>query len=492
MLEAEGLWLDKVKEPSSGSDPRRSPAYANAYAVSYRLLGQRDMATELSSTVAARFGGRESDPPSTWLPGVVSDATEAALALGTEFPDELAAAEQASAREALRRRLSGADSTTWVAVGLHHLGGYPLDRTAAVMDTDQSTVEELCGPYAPPPGVTWASLGDPLTREAGRVRRSGAQRNRFPIYPVLAGVIVVALVIWAATSVGERPSVGNADAGTDPEGTQTDAGTGDPVVEPGGALFEATLNPVPSAGCESPAPTSNGSPVTPGTAAAAEVDIRGVPFSYRVFVPESDQPAPLVMSLTDESVDPATFQNETKLEEALPGSIHITAPSLVAGIPPVGSEVVPALLDDAIGALCVDLGRVFTVGHGRGAPEATQAVCTAPELIVGAAAVAAAPQPPEDCVLDPHSAIWVSARDDDPTVDTGDALAEVGGYWAALVSAEQVVVDGMDERTIVRRWAGPGNVSVTTRSQTEGGHAWNSLDTSAVVEFVAETARRLG
>ena len=59
----------------------------------YRLLGVRDMATELSSSVAARYAGNEADPPPTWLPLVVRDATEAALALGGRFPDELARAE---------------------------------------------------------------------------------------------------------------------------------------------------------------------------------------------------------------------------------------------------------------------------------------------------------------------------------------------------------------------------------------------------------------
>ena len=162
------------------------------------------------------------------------------------------------------------------------------------------------------------------------------------------------------------------------------------------------------------------------------------------------------------------------------------------GIPPVGSEVVPVLVEDAVTGLCVDLGRVFVVGHGRGGAEATGAVCTAPELLVAAAAVSAAPSPGPDCVLDPHAAIWISARDDDPAVDTGDALAEVGEDWAGLLDAVSEVVDGVDERTIIRSWVGPGDVTVTTRTQTEGGHAWSSLDTGAVVEFIAGTARRLG
>lgn len=472
------------------SESPRSPAYANAYAVSYRLLGVRDMATELSSSVAAHYADNGTDPPPTWLPRVVHDATEAVLALASQYPQELSEAQDASTREALRRRLAGSDPQSWVAVGLHQLGGYSVERTAALMGTEPSTVESLCGPFAPPPGVTWASLGDPLSRDATRVRRSGERKRRFPVLPVLAVVAVLALGIWAATSVGERPSFGNIEGGgSDP--SESD-GSGNPVVEPGGALFAATLDPLPSSGCESDGSTAGGSPVTPGVAASAEVDIRGVPFPYRVFVPESDQPAPLVVSLTDENVDPATFQNEAKLEEALPGTIHITAPSLVPGIPPVGSEVVPLLVEDAIGGSCVDLGRVFVVGHGRGGPEATDAVCSAPEVIVGAAVVSAAPPPEPDCVLDPHASIWISARDDDPTLDTGDALAEVGETWAALLDGVSEIVDGVDERTIVRLWVGPGNVTTTTRTQTEGGHGWNSLDTSAVVEFIAGTARRLG
>ncbi len=444
------------------------------------------MATELSSSVAANYAPQESSAPQDWLPRVVHDTTEASLALGAMYPQELASAEDSSTREALRRRLAGADPDTWVAVGLHHLAGYPIDRTAALMGSDQASVERLCAPFAPPPGVSWESLGDPLGREAGPVRRGGKRKSRFPLYPVIAAVVVLALAIWAATSVGERPSF--ATAGDDPTAQDGSA----PVVEPGGALFDPTLDPLPSAGCEAGAATAGGSPVTIGEAATAQVDIRGVAFPYRVRVPASEQPAPLVVSLADENTDPAAFQAEAQLEDALPGSIHITAPSLVPGIPSVGSEVVPVLVEDTVAGLCVDMGRVFVVGHGRGGPEAAAAVCSVPELLVGSAMVAAAPVPESSCLLDPHAAVLVAARDDDPTVDTGDALAGVGTQWAELVEAGDEVVDGVDESTLLRRWSGPGNVTVTTRNQTTGGHAWSSLDTTSVVEFTAGTARRLG
>lgn len=447
------------------------------------------MATELSSSVAAHYAPQESSAPQDWLPRVVQDATEASLALGARYPQELASADDSSTREALRRRLAGAEPDTWVAVGLHHLAGYPIERTATLMGSDQASVERLCAAFAPPPGVSWASLGDPLGREAGPVRRGGKRKRRFPLYPVIAAVVVLALALWAATSVGERPSF--ATPGDDPTAPAAQEGSA-PAVEPGGALFEPTLDPLPSAGCEAQAATAGGSPVTIGAAATAQVDIRGVAFPYRVLVPASEQPAPLVVSLADENTDPAAFQAVAQLEDALPGSIHITAPSLVPGIPPVGSEVVPVLVEDAVAGLCVDLGRVFVIGHGRGGPEAAAAVCSVPELLVGSAMVAAAPGPESGCLLDPHAAVFVIAREDDPTVDTGDALAEVGSQWAELLEAGDEVVEGVDERTLVRRWSGPGNVTVTTRNQTTGGHAWNSLDTTSVVEFIAGTARRLG
>ena len=485
------------------TDKGRSPAFANAYAVAYRLLGVRDMATDLAATVAASWSPHETEPATRWLPDVIHDATEAALALGAEYPAELAAAEDSSTRAALRRRLSGESPPTWVAVGLHHLCGYPVERTAALMGSDEATVERLCAPFAPPPGVSWASLGDPLSRLAGRVDRSGRRRRRIPWVALLAIATTIALVVLVANAEGERPSFAdqaptpgangdNADGDdTEPDGDGSDADQ--PVPEAGGAVFAATLDPLPSSGCEATG-EGNGpfAGVVAGDPATAEVDVGGVPLSFRVTVPGGDQPAPLVVSLTGENVDPASHQGAARLEEALPGSIHLTLPSLVAGVPPIGSVVLPGLLDDAITSLCVDLGRVFVVGHARGAPEATAAACAAPAVIVGAAAIAGAPEPGPQCSLDPPVAILVSARADDPAVDSGDALAEVGGEWAALIGAGDEVVEGVDERTLVRRWTAPTGATVTTRHQTDGGAEWNSLDTSAVVDWIASTARRLG
>ncbi len=474
-------------ETDGTPQPAQSASFANAYAVTYRLLGDRGIATELSTSIAERYGPSESEPADRWLPDVVHDAVAASLALEGELARELAAADSASMREALRRRLGGADDATRVAVGLHELAGYPVDVTAGLMSFDADEVASMCGPYAAPPGSSWAELGDPVNRAAGGIKRAQRTPRRVPVFAIVAVLAVVALAIWAGTSIGERPSVGEGGGAAQGASASSEGGgSGAAGAGATGAAFEPTLDPLPSAGCGVPPPQG----VQPGTPVALEFDVQGRPLPYRLLFPAAAEPAPLVIAVADDATDPAAFAAQTRLEEALPGSIHVTIPPLIPEGRPVGSEAVPALLDKLVSEHCVDLARTFVVGHGVGGAVAAEAACSAPELIVGAAAVASAPTP-DSCVLDPAVAIMVSSRDDDPTVDPGEALSGNAAAWAAVLDADDEVVDAPDERTLVRTYEGPGGVTVMTISRTEGGHGWNSLDTGDVVDFVAGTARML-
>ncbi len=144
-------------------------------------------------------------------------------------------------------------------------------------------------------------------------------------------------------------------------------------------------------------------------------------------------------------------------------------------------------LGELVNAACIDMARMNAVGFGSGAPVAAALACEAPQLVSGLALVAGTALP--DCTPDPAMSVRVVANGDDPTLDTGTALLEVGTSWAEAVGATSDTVDGVDEDTLVRTWEGPGGVSVRTVWSAAGGHAW-SIDTSIEVgPFLRDNAR---
>ncbi len=213
----------------------------------------RDLATRAAATVAARYASKEGEPPPQWLPDVAHDAVDESLAADSD--SALDAVKDASSRAALRRRLNGAEGATWVAVALHHLAGYSISDTATLMTYDEQAVAELCGPFDPPPGEQWADLGDPTLRAGDRVSRDPRGRRRIPVFPLVAVVLVAGLAIWAATSIGDRPTVTRDTAGAAADdGVAETGGAGDgaaPDVTPddSGTAFSPALDPLASAGC---------------------------------------------------------------------------------------------------------------------------------------------------------------------------------------------------------------------------------------------------
>jgi poly(3-hydroxybutyrate) depolymerase len=55
------------------------PCFANAYAITYRLLGERDQARATAEAVAAAYPAAEDLPPAEWLPDLATDAVTASL-----------------------------------------------------------------------------------------------------------------------------------------------------------------------------------------------------------------------------------------------------------------------------------------------------------------------------------------------------------------------------------------------------------------------------
>lgn len=193
-----------------GPDPDQS-IEPNAYAVAFRLLGDRPSAAAVAGIAAEqlRQSGHRSSPD--WLAHLTHYTVTQAVAPGTialpEAPDD----EHAGLRAALRRRLANATPTERVAASLVHLAGYPVDFVAGVLGRTEDDTRALAGVLAPPPGVAYRVLGDP---ELTRVRTvqplaSGRARRWRPSWTTVVMLVVLAVLVLAATQItGPRPTLG--------------------------------------------------------------------------------------------------------------------------------------------------------------------------------------------------------------------------------------------------------------------------------------------
>ncbi len=236
----------------------QSPYEANAYAVTYRLLGDAPAAhVAAQAAVAALHRAMERDGAALqgrhWLYPLtdlaVAEAVASPAALHGVDPSrsaaELATRDDPSAglRAALRRRLINATPDERVAGALVHLAGYPVGFVAEVLGATPDDATAAAAVLAPPPGVDYRDLGDPAltgARPTGTRRRSS--RVRRPHWTTIAAVAIVVAAVVAATQVtGPRPTLG-------------------PPLEEGGA---AATQDVP-VGVEDPA-QRNGDPLTQAT-----------------------------------------------------------------------------------------------------------------------------------------------------------------------------------------------------------------------------------
>lgn len=188
-------------------DPTDAALETNAYAISYRLLGDRPSARAVAGIAAQRVRQAGGLQRPDWLHLLVQATLEQTLSPATPIPPEDTDA-FASLRAALRRRLDRASPDERVAGCLLHLSGYPADFVAQVMGRDVPTTLELAGVVAPPPGVAYRDLGDPeLTHRV--VDPAPRRRRRRPHWTTLAAVAIVVAAVIAATQVtGPRPTLG--------------------------------------------------------------------------------------------------------------------------------------------------------------------------------------------------------------------------------------------------------------------------------------------
>ena len=462
----------------------RGPAFANAYAISFRLLGDAELAAEVAAKAAERLGERGDaggEPgPREGLAALASRAVDASLAAagsGSAGPGEV---RRASERERLRTLFSEASPQSRVAAALVHLAGYPEEVVAGDMDITSEQVRELIGDFRPATEDQWLSLGDPALSGSG----AEPQRRRPGVLWAVAAACALGALLWFGTRSGERPELepGSAAGVQAPEATEQ-PGTDDAAAGPRSPTDHVRFGPDVPVGASRGCNEGGSRPV----AALGEFGSAATPAgTYALDDPETGSPVPMVVLIGEPGLPAARLGADSSLVAITGGSIHLLVDPTSAD---VGPEALAELLAAVLESHCVDVNRVSVVGFGAGGSLAGRLTCSVPELLSTVSMVAGWSEP--GCEPDPAVTVSVVGATDDPTVDTGTALEEVGTAWADALGAADQEVDGRDEETLVRTWRGPGGLTVQTTTSVTGGHGWTlpaSLSVNPVVRDLGRVA----
>ncbi|MHB1139366.1 MAG: hypothetical protein ACYC2O_10455 [Microthrixaceae bacterium] len=215
---------------------------ANAYAVAYRLLGDRPAARAVSGIATQRLRQLGDGLPPDWLARLTEFTIEQTVGPASLGVDVGGADPKASLRAALRRRLERATTQERVAAALVHLAGYATEFVGPLLGVTPERAGELARVLAPPPGVAYRDLGDPeLTGRAEAVAPSRRRRRRRPHWTTILAIVAILLAVLYATQVtGPRPTL--VDEGS------LGASTSSAATTPGGPAAPATA---PSSGAPS-------------------------------------------------------------------------------------------------------------------------------------------------------------------------------------------------------------------------------------------------
>ncbi len=506
------MWRGTVSD-----QPTPDPLEANAYAITFRLLGDRPAASAASRISAERVRARRDAADPRLLSdlaaeavrnsvGVIAEGRRARPGTSGSLADVSPGSDDETLRAALRRRLASCPDPQRSAAALHHLAGYPIEQVAGFLGVAVDEATRDAAVLAPPPGVSYRALGDPLVGGAGAAAPRARRRRRRLVRwtTVVPAVVVVAVVVAVGRSVGERPTLGPAQPGR------------------AGVQVGPDVREKASAGC-SPGASDDGTGVVGGSVLS-----RGTARPYRLAVPEpatgdgTGGPQGLVVALTGYGQTADEFQARTDLEARA-----LEAGYLVATIEPAEPELelnvaqdsrrpddtlfTLAVVDDVVARRCVDLNRVHAVGFGPGGQMAGALACIRPEVFASASSVSGAFLP-EPCTLDPPVSLLVVWNADD------DVLPVTGGYGPGLAAltdpAASVSRPPAPAATdVLTRWgdlidAGPASRrtdptgTVTTERlggtggagaelvvSSTGGHGWGPTTADTVMTFVREHAR---
>ena len=493
--------------------PDAAAVSANAYAIAYRLLGDRSAAHAAVGIATSRLQATGALEHPDWLArlagAVVAESVGPASA-GVSPADSDPTGE--GLRVALRRRLASASDEERVAAALHHLAGYPIDQVAGFMGRTPQDADRLAAALAPPPGISYRELGDP------ELIGSGSSRPTRPLIPlrlstVLSAVAVLALVFGASRCVGPRPRLGPAPqrapvvvsrdvasrgsvgCSLPPQAAGVYASTAEPTgaAEAGGAVPFRLAVPVPAA--PTPPSGSDGGSGTDPTAIGAPAAV----------------PRPLLVAVADADSTADGFATSSGLESA-----GLEAGDLVVTVAPVAHgtvaavDAVAAVLDTASRQLCVDRNRVTVAGLGTGGQTATAVACRRPAEVAVVVAVGGASMS-QTCELSPAVSLLMRWAADD------QVLPPAGGYGPQAVppSPDAAPLPPSPAGQVTRHWARAIGAGEPTRSMSPdgaaveeartaagstvrwvttpaGGHAWTADDTADTLTFAASHARSTG
>ena len=494
-------------------EPPTDALQANAYAISYRLLGDRPAARAAAGVAVVRARADGVLAGERWLPGLAVEVVRQSVSIAGQGRRGEVADE--SLRAALRRRLASARPDEQAAASLHHLAGYPIADVAAAMGRPVDEVTRLAGALAPPPGVSYRGLGDAelIGATGGPDRRRGFRRPAVHWTTIAVVVVAAALVVAVGRSVGTRPTLGRVSppasgvhVGADVAalaskgcGRGAAAGTFQGTVAADGAERTYRLAVPPSTAPPTGPPGGTGDGPSGGSGE--------VPRGLLVALPGYGQTA-------DELLAVSGLEQQGTAQGFVVATVQPQPPatelSAVSSRPDDVGHV-RTVIDDVVGRECIDLHRIHLVGFGPGGQVAGAAACAEPGVVASAALVDGA-LVPSDCRLDPPVSLlelW-NAGDDvlPPAGGYGPALAQVVGTsptrvrptaepaealldrWGDLIGAgPRAVADDADGTTTIQRSDTPSGASVQLVTLPGGGHDWPAGATARVLAFVRDHAR---
>lgn len=481
-------------------------ARANAYAVSYRLIGESTSAHSVADAAAAEVVGEGGlDRPGAVRELVAVTVRRSVAAVAPVAPEADAdrrtevrrprhdTPADDDLRVDLRRRFASATTDEQVVGALHHLSGYPLETVAAFVGRPVDEVTELASALAPAPGSSYRSLGDPDL--IGRRRSAQRRHHRRPSRSTVLSVLVVILVVLGASRcVGARPTLG-------------------PAARRAPVIIGPTVAARPSTGC-------SGAVDNPGTfdstAAGADGEV-----GFRLSVPPSSAPASspspprspsesttaaptpraLVVWVSDPGAPDASFAAGSSIEQrGLETGFVVASTSATA----TASTDLASIIREVLAHRCIDTSRVTVTGFGAGGQAATVAACAAPDLVAVAAPVAGASMP-GDCPLNPPVSLLVQWNADDPVMPPTDGSAGVGTPaspvfpstsagrvardWATSVGTGPMDRGVAADGTATEQASAGNGVTVRSVIDPSGGHTWDASNTAEVLDFAAAHGR---
>ena len=503
------------------TEPPSEALEANAYAISYRLLGDRPAARAAALVAVERVRARGELTGPRWLADLAAETVTQSVGPITHArrapsgPSAEPVDGEEGLRVALRRRLESTSRDEQTAAALHHLAGYPIDDVAAAMGRSPDDVARLTGALARPPGVSYRLLGDPELLGPAPPRPSRRLHGWRPALhwtTVVVTVAVVALVVAAGMSVGARPTLG--------------------PVEPGrSAVRIGPSVPVQrSQGCSVPA--------QPFGTFRGTVRDNAVTRSYRLAVPapsaprtgppdaagnqaEARPPRGLIVALPDYGQSAEQFAAASDLER-----MALARGYLVATVDPIAPRRelnvtqdparpddtlhTLAVVEDVLSRACIDRRRVNLVGAGPGAQLAGALACIRPDRFATASSVGGGflPRP---CRLDPPvSYLQVWNADDDVLAVAGgygpglarvaepsggsrppaDPAAVVFDNWANLLGTGAPATATEPNGSVsIDRTGGVGGSAARSVTNLSGGATWPSGASAQILDFARAHAR---